>query len=376
MSRPMSAKSLKSSVPYSASTKVTVPGRRTSVGVTTSRIPSGMKRLNSSPAVTGHTHQRGSSSSSSTSSVTLSRQLSFSERSRRVHSELNSVEEATLKSENSTEELVKEKQSIGTDLEGEPQVQRSTLRCTSEDTEESGNEGEVQMSCSPPIVFIKIPQCSWTVGEVIPVKEKDIADRNEGDRKNSESESVSEDVSTAKDESSSSGVSSMEATQDSVGNQNDKSKTFVEDDLKVTSDLGLSIDSFHLSQEENLESSDVAMTTVGQSSNGISHEHKSGIELESDLLAGHKVTNESLMNRSGVLNKTEGRSEVVERNNVKKSKKKESTSKRPTKLFNGSSTAAQVTSSSSSTSLKCSKSGSKKTHKSVKRSNTCKKIIE
>ena len=156
------------------------------------------------------------------------------------------------------------------------------------------DDAEVQRSCSPPIVFIKIPRCSWTVGESNdsnsevaspPRREESVTGHNKEDCQNSESKAICECTTgtNRKDHYASLSLSTA-STQDSMASKhndivgNYKSLVHTEDDLKVTSDLGLSIDSLHRSQEDSTEPT----TTVNMSPDPCLFAHsKPGMELES-----------------------------------------------------------------------------------------------
>ena len=372
-SRPTSARSIKSSV-SSASTKSSyqpIASRRPSVSISTSRIPSSMKRLNSSPVVSSSSYRV--SNSTSTSATVSKQSLSSGDlqtRLMRPNSELGSVQEGTATSDNSAQEHV---QSTNADVH---KGQSSSLRCTSgDDAEDSmGDNDEVQRSCSPPIVFIKMPRCSWTIGEgsgdlekAIPMTEEELKDQD-GESLDHEHETftsklISEDTGAGKDDTSS-GLSLADTNQD-LSNNLKESKSVIEDDLKVTSDLGLSIDSLHLSQDDSSEPKAAASPVEDQSANGM---EQNTMELECDQFTGNKSTIKSLkiVNSDGISKVNE--QDASDSNKPKRARKRASTAKRPNKQLSGSLSSGQDMSSASLTSLKSVKSGSRRTQKHAKKS--------
>ena len=91
-------------------------------------------------------------------------------------------------------------------------------------SEDIGDDAEVQRSCSPPIVFLKSPRCSWTVGEsndsnsevASPARrEENVADHNNEDCQNCESKSIHECTTATNQKDDSAALSSTtDLTQD------------------------------------------------------------------------------------------------------------------------------------------------------------------
>ena len=365
-SRPSSARSVKSSISSVSSKFRCQSNHRMNASVSTSRTPA-VKRLNSTPALRTYTPR----SSLPSTPLSIDKQLSCSDLP--TGSRKCNVTEVAPSRSNFDEPLLLE------DVKLEESAATDSIGGVDDDL-------EVQRPCSPPIVFITTPaKCSWSEGEggvgdgnVVDGKMGDdnasgkaaltIRENATEDSKRSDNESVSEDV--AKDDcfsSSSSSSSSVGANQDSRNSGVDEHIPIIEDDLRVTSDLGLSIDSLHLSQEEcsgsttmpaselpcsdntgGLGSADTVLSLDGLSVNREDCETNSGTELENSLMCGTEVAT----NRTTATNYP------------RKTRKKGC--KKSTKL-SSSSSRSQLVSSSSSASLKGSKSN-KRTCSAVKKS--------
>ena len=391
MSRPTSARSLKSSASSTASSKSNYQStRRTNVN--SGRFPSTMKRMNSSPAMGGGYVSRGGTQSGSS---VLKKQYSLSDiqnRTRKVYNNngnLGSVEEHASKPGPSLEREDDSKEKLGAtanctgDTAHEPEddissASRGTLS-TADDYGDAGNGMEVHRSCSPPIIFVRVPKCTWSVGgesstsvESLPTattNEETHVEQSEAFRKTSDSLSVSHDTSKARVNSfsSSSSVNSSQDSASNVDNRASSCKAVVEDDLKVTSDLGLSIDSLHLSQEESAEQTvaEVAVVTKGQSSNNTGPDVDACAKSSDESVAtANEFTTDAITVAPGYIvdNATEevgGTS--AEGNAVKRTRRKNG--KRSAKHLNGSVTAQVVVSASSTNNKQL-----RNTHKTVKRS--------
>ena len=353
-----------------------------------------MKRMNSSPAMGGGYVSRGGTQSGSN---VLKKQYSLSDiqnRARKVYTNngnLGSVEENASKPGPSLEREEDSKEKLGAtancsgDTADEPEddissASRGTLS-TADDCGDASNGMEVHRSCSPPIIFVRVPKCTWSVGgesstsvESLPtttMNEENHVEQSEAFRKTSDSLSVGHDTSKARVNSFSSS-SSVNSSQDysagNVDNGASSCKAVVEDDLKVTSDLGLSIDSLHLSQEESAEQmvAVVAMVTKGQSSNNTGPDVDACAKSSDESVAtANELTTGAITVAPGDIVDNAVEEEVggtsAEGNAVKRTRRKNG--KRSAKHLNGSVT-AQVVVSASSTNNK----PVRNTHKTVKRS--------
>ena len=389
-SRPTSAKSLKSSYSALGSSNSKPNGytyqsnRRTSVNASLSR---GIKRLNSSPAVSAYDRRTTPSSS-----LAINKQLSCTDlptrtqtQSRKLNIKLDSVKETMSKPE-SVQEDTKAELSVAIDsLRGmgdESKIQKSNTPPTAvsasdiEVIENLGDGSKVQRSCSPPIVYIPAPpiKCLWSLEEGNgsgPPEKHGLATWEDGPEmevekecKSSENESTRGD--TAKE------VSSMHETADSNqystscqnGHTGDH-RSMVEDDLKVTSDLGLSIDSLHLSEEDNSELT--VSNVVPSHLNSVG-----GMDLdiaisshgtENGFSAGNELSNFNKILVPGTGYELDTTFETDNAKRITSAKKKGG--RKLTKPSNGSS-AMQVVASNSSTSLKSSKT-IRNSHKTAKK---------
>ena len=357
----------------------------------TSGTTKGVKRLNSSPAVSAYNR---SSTSNASSSLAISKQLSCTEfptrtQARRIDDELDSVKETTSKLS-----VTMSNCSLGV-AEDESKVQRSS---TPPDVDVAvveeglGDGSKDQRSCSPPIIRIPAPpfKCSWSIGEgegdstekcEVGRREKIDGPEREGDgeRKNSTANN-----NTAKESPASSNQGDMASCQNehtpppSPGDHCDRA--VVEDDLKVTSDLGLSIDSLHLSEEDNNPEPTAAVSNI-------EHPDQTGVDLNTKsnaLNIGSGVENGSsegygnsvlLSAKTPTPNNDKLTEYELDIDTVSESgstirRSKRRVGKRPNKLSNGTSAMMQlqvIDTSSSSTNLKGSKTV-RNSHKTVKKS--------
>ena len=394
-SRPASAKSLKSSAAVSASSangskSNYYTSHQSSCRVSmTSSTTKGVKRLNSSPAVSAYNR---SSTSNASSSLAISKQLSCTEfptrtQARRIDDELDSVKETTSKLS-----VTMSNCSLGV-AEDESKVQRSST-CPDIDVavveEGLGDGSKDQRSCSPPIIRIPAPpfKCSWSIGEgegdstekhEVGRREKIDGPGREGDgeRKNS---TTNDD--TAKESSASLNQGDVASCQNghtppSPGDHCDRA--VVEDDLKVTSDLGLSIDSLHLSEEDNnpepaavsnIEHPDQTGVDLNTKSNALNI--GSGVENGSSEGYGDSVllSAKTPTSNNDKLTEYELDIDTVSESGSTTKRSKRRVGKKSNKRSNGTSAMMQlqgIDTSSSSTNLKGSKTV-RNSHKTVKKS--------
>lgn len=378
-SRPASAKSLKSSVAGSASSNnsksncYTYQSNRrtsTSVSASVSRGAATIKRLNSSPAVSVYNH-----STNASSSLAVSKQLSCTDlptrtQARKVDGELDSIKEMTSK-------LSVTVNSLG-DVEDKSKVQGSSTPPDVDAVKEGLGDGfKDQRSCSPPIVHIPAPpfKCSWSVGEGegegdaiekrgVGGREKGREREGERESKSSKAESTSEDTAREDPLSPNRGPASCQNGH-TPGDHSDRA--VVEDDLKVTSDLGLSIDSLHLSASEEDSAPEPTVSNKA-------HPDRTRVDLntstigngsENGLSAGNDdISAKTLISSDDKVTEYELDTISESGSTTKRAKKKGG--RRSTKLLNGPSSMQVVAASSSSTSLKGSKTV-RISHKTVKK---------
>ena len=389
-SRPASARSIKSSVAASNNSKwngyTYQSNRRTNATGISANVSKGgtasigtVKRLNSSPAV--GTYNRSANNTSS--SLTVSKQKSCTDiptQTRAIRANgggLNSVKETAPK--------LSVTEPVGV-AEGESKVQRSSTPPNVDAVEVGlGGGSKDQRSCSPPIVRIPAPpfKCSWSVGE----GEGDMSIKKHGGRREnypegegereSKAESISEE--TTKENPSSplyqgNPAFSCENGRTPPGDRSDR--VVVEDDLKVTSDLGLSIDSLHLSEEDNT-SETTPSYKVHPNQNGVDHldTNAFGNGIESGLSEpydGSIISAKTLViPSSDKLTEYELDTISESGSTTKRVRRKKGGGgcKKGTKLSNGSSsTQPAVAASSLSTSLKTSKTTVRNSHKTTKQS--------
>ena len=377
-SRPASARSIKSSVAASNNTKLNCytyqSNRRMNATGMSASVSKGrtaaigtVKRLNSSPAVGAYNR----STNNTPSSLMVNKQKSCTD-----IPTLNSVKETAPK--------LSVTESVGV-AEDESKAQRSsTLPDIGAIKVGVGDGSKDQRSCSPPIVRIPaLPfKCSWSVGE----GEGDTSIKKHGVRREScpereERESKAESIS---EETTKENPSSPLYQGDPACYENGRTppgdlhsdKAVVEDDLKVTSDLGLSIDSLHLSEEDNVPEP-TPSDKVDPNRNGVDHldtnAFGNGAENSNCLSEGHdgNVSIKTLIIPSSDKSTKYELDTVSESGSTTKRdrRKKGGGYRRGTTLSNGSSSMQPaVAASSSSTSLKASKTMVRNSHKTVKKS--------
>ena len=331
-----------------------------------SRGAAAVKRLNSSPAVSAYNR---TCSTNASSSLAISKQLSCTDLptqtpARRVDGEVDSVKEMTSK-------LSVTVNTLG-DAEDESKVQRSN---TPPDILTVEEECKDQRSCSPPIVRIPAPpfKCSWSVGEGegegdsiekrgVESRENGLEREGEGERKSSKAESTSKEIAK-EDPLSPNQVPACCQNGHTPGDHSDR--TVVEDDLKVTSDLGLSIDSLHLSEEDSAPEPTVTNKAPPDQDLNTS---KFGNDSENGLSAGYDDTSaKTLILRPSSDKLAEYEFDTVSESGSTTKRAKKKGGRRATKLLNGSSSMQVVAASSSSTSLKSNKTV-KNSHKTAKKS--------
>ena len=392
-SRPSSARSLKSSFTASASSNSKSNGYtyqyncRTSVNTSVSRGTAAIKRQNSSPAVSAYNR-----STTPSSSLAISKQLSCTnvptqtQARKIIDSELDSVKEATSKSSSTQDqEEARTKLSITVNFLGDAEDELKVQRPPDVDVvvDGLGDGSKDQKSCSPPIVRIPAPpfKCSWSVGEGegdssgglekhgLVARENSTPEigRGKGESKNCEIKATTEDTPT-EDAS----LMVVNSNQDSASCQsghtpgNHSDRAVVEDDLKVTSDLGLSIDSLHLSEEDSVPEPPLSNAVPpGLASTGINIVTCTlGNRVENGLPIEYGVSAKTLIPGNDKF--TECDIDVVSEAGSTTKRAKKKGRRRSNKLTNGSSS-IQIVASSSSTNLKDSKTV-RSPHKTVKQS--------
>jgi hypothetical protein len=206
------------------------------------------------------------------------------------------------------------------------------------------------------------------------VRRRENCPEREGEResKNCKAESVSEE--TAKDNplppfQLQGGPACCENGHTPAPGDPHSDRAVVEDDLKVTSDLGLSIDSLHLSEEDSVPEP-TPSNKVHPDRTGVDHLDTSAFDygVESCLSKGYDgsisaktlISDESTECELDTISESGSTTKRVRR-------KKGGCRRATTKLSNGSSSMQAVAASSSSTSLKASKTV-RNAHKTVKKS--------
>ena len=325
-----------------------------------------VKRLNSSPAVGAYNR----STNNASSSLTVNKQKSCTD-----IPTLNSVKETAPK--------LSVTESVGV-AEDESKAQRSsTLPDIGAIKVGVGDGSKDQRSCSPPIVHIPaLPfKCSWSVGEGegegdTSIKKHGVRRENCPEREGEKVESISEER-TKENPSSPLYQGDPACCENGCTPPGDHSdRAVVEDDLKVTSDLGLSIDSLHLSEEDNVPET-TPCDKVHPNQNGVDHLDTNvfgnGAENSNCLSEGHdgNVSIKTLIIPSSDKSTKYELDTVSESGSTTKRdrRKKGCGYRRGTTLSNGSSSMQPaVAASSSSTSLKASKTMVRNSHKTVKKS--------
>ena len=290
-SRPSNAKNVKSSATACTGAHLkqhsnTCQQSNRRMSSTVSRAPpAALRRLNSSPAVSTVT----SSTVGPSSSLTISKQLSCTNLPNRAQLRDEVCGELNTATVSSVQEKTKAKLNTATTSHrgttvGESKVQKEHIPNIVE--EGLGDGCKVQRSCSPPIVYIPAPpfKCSLILGEksedvatldrhgenvLAEVKGKSIDHENEsGDTAKEDTpptvlDSNTDSVTSCKCQNgrnSAGDLRELEAVdsnsgpascQENVHTCTNGHGATLEDDLKVTSDLGLSVDSLHLSEEDS-----------------------------------------------------------------------------------------------------------------------------